>query len=376
MPIKIAPVEKDRLTALIQGRIDGALAASSGAPSASSPDFQALRSLVAQVQAAAGHVGTLPPQPPTLRAKLGSALVRLVQRMLFWYSPQIVAFQKPAAQLLTLQAEQLQRLAEETARLSESVRKEQRKVLAQLADLEQTSNELRRLHSPGKLSSAELDRFYLDFEDRFRGSRELVSQRLSVYLPIVREVQAGSADRPILDIGCGRGEWLWLLRDAGLTARGIDLNSAMIEECRARHNLDVMQADLMAYLKSVPDASLGAVTAFHIVEHLPFEVILGALDEIRRVLLPGGIVIFETPNPDNLLVGSKNFYHDLTHRNPIPSATLEFLFEHRGFSAVRTLPLNPCEPWILVEEDGSAVAKRFNQYFFGPQDYAVVGRKA
>jgi len=131
----------------------------------------------------------------------------------------------------------------------------------------------------------------------------------------------------------------------------------------------------MQYLQDQVPNSLGAVTAFHVVEHLSFEVIVDALDQVLRVLKPGGLVILETPNPDNVLVGSKNFYFDPTHRNPIPSATLEFLVRNRGFANVRVLPLNPPEPWFRVPEDGSAVARAFNEYFCGPQDYAVIAEK-
>lgn len=114
-----------------------------------------------------------------------------------------------------------------------------------------------------------LDGFYAAFEDRFRGSREEITEKLKVYLPIIAEAQVGSQDSPILDVGCGRGEWLELLRESRYTARGIDINTVMIEQCLARE-LEVIESDIIAHLQSLPDASLGAVTGFHIIEHLPF----------------------------------------------------------------------------------------------------------
>jgi len=96
------------------------------------------------------------------------------------------------------------------------------------------------------------------------------------------------------------------------------------------------------------------------------------LDEITRALETGGLAILETPNPDNLLVGARNFYRDPTHRHPIPSETLRFLVESRGLSQAQVLPLNPSGP--KVEEEGE-LSKRFNQLLYGPQDYAVVAWK-
>jgi O-antigen chain-terminating methyltransferase len=217
-----------------------------------------------------------------------------------------------------------------------------------------------------------LDAFYVAFEDNFRGSREDINNRLKVYLPLIEEAKIGTASSPILDIGCGRGEWLELLRESGYTAKGIDINRVMIEECKSR-GFDVTQSDVIAYLRSLPDSSLGAVMGFHIIEHLPFEVLIKLFDETIRVLQPGGITIFETPNPDNVLVGSNTFYTDPTHRNPLPSNMVKFLAEWRGLYNVKIMNLHPYTEEIKLK--GSAIAERFNEYFYGPQDYAVTGYK-
>ena len=161
-----------------------------------------------------------------------------------------------------------------------------------------------------------LDPFYVSFEDRFRGSREEIKQRLAFYLPIFKEGLPGREKAPILDIGCGRGEWLELLRDADLDAEGIDLNQVMVEQCRER-KLAVSEADALPHLMGLDENSLGAVTAFHLIEHLELGNLVNLINEIIRVLRPGGIVLFETPNPENLAVGACNFYADPTHRNPV-----------------------------------------------------------
>lgn len=217
------------------------------------------------------------------------------------------------------------------------------------------------------------DPLYFEFEDQFRGTRDDIKGRQRIYLPYIRDAQAGTEERPVLDLGCGRGEWLELLKEEGCVARGVDMNTAMISLCRDL-GLDVTRSDALKYLRDLPGESMGAVTGFHIIEHLPFEVLIQLLDETVRILKPGGIAVFETPNPQNVMVGSCNFYFDPTHRNPLPSPVIKFLAEARGLCRVSVLDLHPCpESYWLT---GSELAERFSQLFYGPQDYAVVGWKA
>jgi O-antigen chain-terminating methyltransferase len=215
---------------------------------------------------------------------------------------------------------------------------------------------------------------YLTFEDVYRGAREEIRSRQSVYLPLLQEHKIGSPTMPVLDIGCGRGEWLELLRENGLNARGVDTNEAMVEYCR-RLDLKVTQADAIEHLRGLEGRSLGAVTVFHVLEHLTFDNVIELLDEALRVLKPGGLVILETPNPANLLVGAHTFYLDPTHQRPLPSGLLRFLVEARGFCDVSVKELNPPDPSVRLPEDGSIIARRLNDYLYGPQDYAVIGWK-
>jgi O-antigen chain-terminating methyltransferase len=214
-----------------------------------------------------------------------------------------------------------------------------------------------------------LDPLYASFEDKFRGDREEVKSRLRVYLPILREA-ALAAD--VLDIGCGRGEWLELLKKEGVQARGVDRNRVFVEQCR-QIGLDVQEQDALDYLRSVADKSLSVITSFHLVEHLGFEELIGLLDEMIRVLKPGGLLILETPNPENFMVGSYSFYADPTHRNPIPSPTLQFLLESRGLDRVSVMKLRP---WDAAKIEGDTeIVKRFNEYFYGAPDYGILGWK-
>ena len=215
-----------------------------------------------------------------------------------------------------------------------------------------------------------LDAVYVELEDRFRGSRDDVKNSQTFYLPSVRS--APNEDRPIVDIGCGRGEWLELLREAGANATGVDTNRVMIELCRER-GLEVVEQDALFYLRGLPDESLRAVTGFHIIEHLPPETLMLLLDQIMRTLRTGGFVAFETPNPDNLFVGGNYFYFDPSHHHPLPSKLVKLFLESRGFQNVEVTPLHPCAEGRFVENDD--VSKRLNDLFYGPMDYAIVGWK-
>ena len=230
-------------------------------------------------------------------------------------------------------------------------------------------------HSTALLAPSEagqLDSFYLSFENRFRGKRSEIKDRIRFYLPVLGEVKAGQAGRPVVDLGCGRGEWLELLREEGLEAIGVDLNSAMVAQCRGR-SLTATHADAIAFLRSLPDESQGAVTGFHIIEHLPLEILVELVHQTRRVLLPGGVAIFESPNCKNLMVGACNFNIDPTHRNPVHPETAQFILETDGFEEVTVHYLSPSE--LHPFNEGDKNSPLLTALFYGPQDFAVVGRK-
>lgn len=213
--------------------------------------------------------------------------------------------------------------------------------------------------------------FYRAFEERYRGSREVIKERLRVYLPFILPFKEIYAESKSIDLGCGRGEWLELMSETGFVRpKGVDLDEQMLSACHER-GLSVEKTDAISMLQTLPDGSYAVISAFHVVEHIPFESLQTLIRESLRVLSPGGLLILETPNPENIYVGTSNFYIDPTHQRPIPSQLLLFLAEYYGFARVKHLGLN---------ESGdlkSASSIRLADVLFGVSpDYAIVAQKA
>lgn len=214
------------------------------------------------------------------------------------------------------------------------------------------------------------ENFYRAFEDRHRGSRELIVERLKVYIPYISPLMALYAPAKVLDLGCGRGEWLQLTQSKGFQAFGVDLDDGMLQACTER-GFSVIQGDAIEYLCAQPDSSVAVVSGFHVAEHIPFELLNTLVQEALRVLKPGGLLILETPNPENLVVGTANFYLDPTHQRPIPPLLLEFLPNHHGFARVSTLRLQ--EP---SDMDSRSDISLMDVLHHVSPDYGVVAQKA
>ncbi|HEX8593764.1 MAG TPA: methyltransferase domain-containing protein [Pseudomonas sp.] len=214
------------------------------------------------------------------------------------------------------------------------------------------------------------DRFYRAFEDRYRGSRELISQRLEIYLPFLFPLRAIYQDLPVLDLGCGRGEWLELLCREGYEPSGVDLDDGMLEACGVL-GLPARKDDALGALRSLPDNSLIAVTGFHIAEHIPFPVLQELVAEALRVLRPAGLLILETPNAESVVVGTNSFYLDPTHERPLPNLLLSFLTEHTGFTRSKIVRLQE-SPELRDENSPLGVWEVLSGT---SPDYAVVAQK-
>lgn len=290
-----------------------------------------------------------------LRAELGSQLAEQVTKQ---------------QQLRSEIDEQLQQFAQRQQRAHDELAAQEARLRILLEEVNRnadTSSSFAQVAA--EESDHLLDGFYASFEDQFRGERDEVRRRLEVYVPTLKEAQITG---DVLDIGCGRGEWLQLLETEGIKAQGVDRNRVFVDECR-RAGLTVTEADALTHLRTLPAESLNAITSFHLVEHLPFETLIKLLDEMVRTLKRGGLLILETPNPENLLVGGCNFYTDPTHQHPIPSQTLQFLLESRGLHDIKILKLRPWDE-ARIEGD-SEIIKRFNDMFYSAPDYGIIAAR-
>lgn len=215
--------------------------------------------------------------------------------------------------------------------------------------------------------------FYHRLENEYRGSLADIRKKLRVYLPDIEAAFLRTGEKPVLDLGCGRGEWLELLQDLDIPALGVDTNSYQIEEVLAAgHNVKL--ADAIQTLQRADTGSYAAITAFHLIEHLPFETVLWVARESLRVLAPGGILLFETPNVRNILVGATSFHNDPTHLSPLTDPVLKVAFEICGYDQIDIRFLNPHE---RLNEfcQRQAFDEDLAYLFFGPQDVSILGRK-
>jgi len=209
---------------------------------------------------------------------------------------------------------------------------------------------------------------YFAYEARMRGSTESVRERQRVYVDDFRD------HAPVLDVGCGRGELLALLREAGVEARGIDADADMVAYAKAE-GLDVEQADALAYLDALADGSLGAIFMGQVVEHLPPPALLRLLELSARKLRTGGLLVAETINPLSPLA-LRSYFADLTHAQPLVPETLALLAQQAGFRAVETRFLNEPAGKLAIPDDPTIAANvgKLNEILFAPLDYAILAR--
>jgi len=234
------------------------------------------------------------------------------------------------------------------------------------------------------------DSLYRGFEDRFRGSMDEIREKQRVFVPIF----AGASD--VLDIGCGRGEFLALLKEHRIGGRGLDTNAAMVADARSR-GLDVVHADAMAHLQSLPDGSLGGVIASQVIEHMEPPYLLALLPIVFRKMRPNAPIVLETINPACWLAFFSSYLRDFTHVWPVHPETLQYLLQANGFArveirytaqapdAVRMRAVDPnslagLDPAVklaltTLANAYNANASILNSLLFTYMDYAAIGFK-
>ncbi len=249
---------------------------------------------------------------------------------------------------------------------------------------ERAQRESAAIAAPSAAFSASVDSVtYVGFEDHFRGSQEDIRTRVEDYLPIF----APASD--VLDVGCGRGELLDLLRQHGVTARGVDTNAAMVELCRAR-GLDVERDEALRFLERQTDGSLGGLAAVQVVEHFEPDYLLAFLETAHHKLRAGAPLVIETINPACWMAFFDCYIRDLTHRQALHPDTLRYLVQTSGFTSVDVQFRAPIRDVDRLDRVASttddpdiaqlaaavnAHADKLNARLFSSMDYAVIARR-
>ena len=307
-------------------------------------------------------------------------LVRLLNQMVLDYRYRLSNQEK--------QIGRLEKLGEYMSRTLEDIPQELR---VQKNVFEEVLSELKAMKDgsfKGQASLEELksqvrDPDYVRFEQAHRGDEEEIKWKQKQYLPYF--VEKGK----VLDLGCGRGEFLELLKEAGVPASGVELNRDMVAHC-LRKGLDVVQGDGLVFLRGLADNSLGGIFLAQVIEHLDPETLRDLVRLSFAKLAPGGVLLAETINPQCLTTFSGAFYLDLSHRNPIHPEAARFLWEALGFRQVAVLYVSPypeemkLKEMIRREDDSyedelarvlNEDVRRLNALMYGYQDYAVLGYK-
>jgi SAM-dependent methyltransferase len=211
------------------------------------------------------------------------------------------------------------------------------------------------------------------FLDAFRGDRAEIVGRVAEYVPLLADAT------PVLELGCGRGELLEVLRGAGVEARGVDSDPAMVAACR-RLGLAADVGDALEVLRAQKPGSLGGVAAIHVFEHLPAATWMSVVEATAAALRRGGVLLVECPNPDSIRVGSGLFWTDPTHRLPVHPQALGFVMRALGLEVVETKLLREFPPDQALAsasqpEAVHALASKLDAWLSGPRDFLVVARK-
>jgi len=213
---------------------------------------------------------------------------------------------------------------------------------------------------------------YAAIEERFRGSRELISSRQKAYLPFLQF--AKEQQLPVLDLGCGRGEWLEILKNEDFNCEGVDTNAVFLNECTQK-GYSTTNIDILSFLSSQSSPRYGAITLFQVAEHLPFDILVEVFRAARKCLVPGGVFIVETPNSKNLKVGAGTFWIDPTHERPLYPELLEFLSQLVGFEKYESKYSSSnldLYDYSDAQPHTRAILEMLTLAVDGPADYALI----
>jgi O-antigen chain-terminating methyltransferase len=268
----------------------------------------------------------------------------------------------------------LGRLAEDAKSLHRDLGETRESLATTDARLVATQAELTSLVQRGRgLQPERVAQLYARFEERFRGSPEDIRTRVAVYAERVARVVGQFSGLPFLDLGCGRGELVAALREAGIHAEGIEANPIFAEACRGA-GIPVHQSDLFEELRGRPDASLAGISAIQVVEHLQAEALVELLELARAKIAESGLLVLETIDV-RTLYALRWFFADPTHVLPLMPETLGFYVESAGFTDVEIVRLHPVPEPVAPPPGGGKRIERVAEVVFGPQDFALIARR-
>jgi SAM-dependent methyltransferase len=323
-----------------------------------------------QLYSMRNSVGRMPPSPNSFRARIGGMAVRIVQRLLFWYTPQVNRFNNG------------------TIAAVESVCSAMKKQLAVAnqfdAELAAIRSEMRMRRAPeppvgdpgSVLANRDpgFDHFLFTLRNSLLGTVEErtleMRQHLSSVLSLTPAIPAG----PWLDLGCGRGDWLQAVQSTGGECLGVDNNLAAISYCGAQ-GLRVIDSDPLVFLRNAADSTYSLISAFHAVNRYPARDCWRLVQEVSRALKPGGLFLLESANPASLLAGSEDVWYDPAALRPLPLLSAKFLLDYFGLDVVlhRALRSDPEEIRVPLAE--LEFVRQLNSHLYGPRAYALIARR-
>ncbi len=249
---------------------------------------------------------------------------------------------------------------------------EHKKLVERIKETRETGD----MKSDGELfaDNHDLDAFYLEFENRFRGSEKEIQDKQKPYITVFKNAKI-DPKLPIVDIGCGRGNFSTSSKKNEFKPFGVDLNESMVIRAREQ-GFEAVNEDAIVWLANQKSNSIGGITGFQLAEHIPFEILLTMIAEAYRCLVPGGILLLETPNPENLSVGAFTFHYDPSHLKPLPPDVMRFAAEFKGFSRTEIMRMQPA---MSDEDIKKATSNKALQAaltkLYGPRDYSLVAYK-
>jgi SAM-dependent methyltransferase len=316
-------------------------------------------------------VGRMPSSPNTMRAKVGGVLVRVVQRMLFWYTPQIQRFQNATAMV-----------AENVCSCMEAQLAATQRLFGELAEVR---SEMRHHGVGGSVSplpreaaqsSGDLCFEHLQFslQNRMQGSEEACEPRLRDHLAAIDSLTPPIPDGAWLDIGCGRGDWLGMVAFAGHEAIGLDDNRAAVAHCIGS-GLKAIAGDPLAYLRRAPDAHYAVISALHTLDRYSFRHASELIRESVRALKPDGVLLLESANPGSLIGEAEGAWRDPGQQRSPSASTIGFLLEYFGLHIILQFDLDAFPEERRLPFGELDFIKQLNSQLYGPRAYAMLGRR-